>query len=658
MSQTCTRLPALPLVTNDPYFSIWCAADRLTDAETSHWTGVLKPLRGTLVIDGKPWRYLGLGDAPALPTQALRVTPMATEAVYEADGVELTLRFVTPLPLKDMDRLSTPITLIEALIASRDGAPHEVSFRFFASDTLCYDGENRPAMLADEWELPNGLYAAYAGQRVQKPLCHSGDHITIDWGYLYLAGGTPVRAEANGLALETALRVESGAHQRVSLLLGYDDVASIQYFGHMQKAWYARNGKTFVQALEETWAGRDALLADCDAFDAELLAEARERGGEDYALIVSAAYRHTIAAHKLIADPQGKPVFLSKENDSNGCIGTVDLSYPSAPLFLKYNPELVRAMARPVLYFASLPVWTYDFAPHDVGRYPYATGQVYARIQREPWASQDLGQRFANGDVMPPYYLYPASAVCYEQRRQMPVEECGNMLVILAAAARADGDDALARAYRPQLGRWAQYLLDFGEDPGEQLCTDDFAGHLARNVNLAAKAVVGVACYALLLEGFGEAEQADVYRKRAKEMAKRWLERADQGGYTALTFDGAGWSMKYNLAWDRLLGLGLLPDDFYAREMESYLGRINDFGLPLDSRKSYTKSDWLVWVACMTPDRAQFDALIAPLARFLRETPSRVPFSDWYDTKTGLFEHFIARSVQGGVFMPLLPKIG
>ncbi|HML48490.1 MAG TPA: DUF5127 domain-containing protein, partial [Clostridia bacterium] len=347
MNQTCTRLPALPLVANDPYFSIWCAANRLTDAETSHWTGALKPLRGSLVIDGKPWRYLGLGDAPALPTKALRVTPMTTEAVYEADGVALTLRFVTPLPLKDMDRLSTPITLVEALLESRDGAPHEVSFRFFASDALCYDGQTRPAMLADAWELPNGLHAAYMGQRVQKLLCHSGDHITIDWGYLYLAGSTPVCAEADGLALETSLRLDGAASRRVSLLLGYDDVASIQYFGHMQKAWYARNGKTFVQALEETWACRDALLSACDAFDRELLAEARERGGEDYALIVSAAYRHTVAAHKLIADPQGRPVFLSKENDSNGCIGTVDVSYPSIPLFLKYNPELVRAMARP-----------------------------------------------------------------------------------------------------------------------------------------------------------------------------------------------------------------------------------------------------------------------------------------------------------------------
>ena len=33
-----------------------------------------------------------------------------------------------------------------------------------------------------------------------------------------------------------------------------------------------------------------------------------------------------------------------------------------------------------------------------------------------------------------------------------------------------------------------------------------------------------------------------------------------------------------------------------------------------------------------------------------------VPFSDWYDTKTGRFVAFIARSVQGGVYMPLLLK--
>ena len=83
---------------------------------------------------------------------------------------------------------------------------------------------------------------------------------------------------------------------------------------------------------------------------------------------------------------------------------------------------------------------------------------------------------------------------------------------------------------------------------------------------------------------------------------------------------------------------------------------MNVYGVPLDSRADYTKSDWQIWVASMAQDGKTFRRLVAPIARYLRETGARVPFSDWYDTKSGDYVHFIARSVQGGVFMPFLMK--
>ncbi|MDO4385299.1 MAG: DUF4965 domain-containing protein, partial [Clostridia bacterium] len=364
-----------------------------------------------------------------------------------------------------------------------------------------------------------------------------------------------------------------------------------------------------------------------------------------YALIAAAGWRHTFAAHKLIATPEGEMALLSKENDSNGCIGTVDVSYPSIPIFLKYCPELVNALCRPVLTFAEMPVWGEDFAPHDVGRYPYATGQVYA------------AGHIRNGNTPLPYYLYPAGVKVYNPRYQMPVEECGNMLVMLETAVSFGAKDDLLRKHIETLRKWVRYLDEFGEDPGEQLCTDDFAGHLARNVNLSAKAVVGIACYARILKRLGHDAEARRWDERAHAMAKSWLERARTGDFTALTFDRTGWSMKYNLVWDLVLNLNLLPVDFYARETDSYLPRVNEFGLPLDSRADYTKSDWLIWTASMAQSAATFRGLIAPLAHYLRTTDTRVPFSDWYDTKSGRFVSFIARSVQGGLYMPMLvPK--
>ena len=637
------RLPAIPLIANDPYFSIWLPGDTLTEADTVHWSGAPKPLKGICGIDGKRYGFLGRHSCPEMSTTDLKVTPTRTVGTMEAAGVELTVTFFSPALPDDPDVLSIPVTFIDLAIRAADGRPHKVTLSLEASASLCYDGTQPPPLTGDEFRCGE-LDMAFIGQRQQRVLGHTGDHITIDWGYLYMAarvGAVTLNGE-RGLRYEAALEVDADARS-AGLLLGYDDIASINYFGACCRAWGLRSGKTLPRALAEFSARHDELLDKCVRLDEEVLCSARRIGGADYALIAAAAWRHTFAAHKLIATPEGEMALLSKENDSNGCIGTVDVSYPSVPLFLTYCPELVNALCRPVLHFASLPVWEADYAPHDVGRYPYATGQVYAARKKTP-----------NGSTPLPYYLYPAGGDIYDPRYQMPVEECGNMLIMLEAALSFGADDRLIREHAPMLAKWARYLEEYGEDPGEQLCTDDFAGHLARNVNLAAKAVVGQACYARILRRLGQEKEAGEWLSRARALAKSWLKRADNGEATALTFDGTGWSMKYNLIWDRVLSLDLLPESFYDRETRSYLKNMNEYGLPLDSRADYTKSDWLVWSASMARDPEVFRQLIAPLARYLRATSTRVPFSDWYDTKTGRYVAFIGRSVQGGVYMPLL----
>jgi hypothetical protein len=410
-----------------------------------------------------------------------------------------------------------------------------------------------------------------------------------------------------------------------------------------------------MDQLHEFARRRGEIVSRCEALDEALTAEAVRVGGESYAAVTTAAYRQSICAHKLIADRDGKPVFLSKEDDSNGCIGTVDVSYPSIPLYLLFQPELVRAMCRPILRYAKLPVWQFDFAPHDVGRYPYATGQVYG-LKQSAAIDTLSADPVVTGDVYPPTYLYDGEENLLEHRYQMPVEECGNMILMLAAAMRADGDDALVRENLPLLEKWVKYLEKYGGDPGEQLCTDDFAGHLARNVNLAFKAVSGLAAYGWMMEKLGNSEAAEYYKKVSREMAASVYAKARTDNGTALTLDGVGWSLKYNAVWATLFGFALLDDAFFQGELSRYAQETNDYGVPLDSRRAYTKSDWILWSAAMADDAAGVEALSAPVARYLRETKSRIPFGDWYDTKTGLYCHFIARSVQGGVFMPMLRR--
>jgi hypothetical protein len=243
---------------------------------------------------------------------------------------------------------------------------------------------------------------------------------------------------------------------------------------------------------------------------------------------------------------------------------------------------------------------------------------------------------------------------------RMPVEECGNMLILLAATAEKEGNADFAGRWWGEVTKWAEYLSQFGYDPGNQLCTDDFAGHLAHNANLSIKSIVALACYAKLADMRGEKDVAKCYRALAESMVPKWIEAAKGGahGGTRIAFDQPDtWSLKYNLVWDRVLKLNLFPVELAKGEMVTYRAEAFPYGVPLDSRKTYTKADWIVWAGCLTGERADLEFMCTGLYNFLNTTPDRVPFCDFYIADSALRRAFTARSVVGGVFMPLLLEL-
>ncbi len=625
------RAPAVPLITVDPFFTVWSADTNLNHSKTEHWSGKGNSIIGTVNIDGKEYLFLGYHrDIHKIKQTALEIDALSTCAVFENDKILLTARFLTPLIPDDYRLLTRPVSYLEISYEAKDGREHKVSVNIAASEELCLDEPNNDLVDTEKLSV-NGLTVMKMGNTVQKPLNKSGDDVKIDWGYLYLAcNSEKALGSANEIWGDAHINITSPLeeNQPVVYYFAYDDIKSIEYFGKHLCSYWNKDGQTITEAITQAAEEYGEIKKICKSFSDKLYNDAFKAGGEKYAELLSLAYRQVIAAHKLVIDENGEILFISKECYSNGCAATVDVSYPSIPLFLIYNPELIKGMMRPVYKFAQSDAWTFDFAPHDVGQYPLLNGQVYANNQKdiEKW--------------------------------QMPVEECGNMLIMEANVALASGKADFANEHITLLEKWCGYLIKHGADPGHQLCTDDFAGHLAHNCNLSLKAIMGLQGMSMIMKMLGENEKSAYYRKEAVKMAEIWKQTAvNPDGTTRLAFDKPkSFSMKYNMVWDKVWNSGLFGNEFMDAEVADNMKHFNEYGMPLDSRADYTKSDWLVWTASMASSDDTFKEYIAPLWKAYNESPSRVPMTDWYDTVSGRWVSFRHRSVQGGLFMRMLIK--
>ncbi|MGA7157343.1 MAG: DUF4965 domain-containing protein [Acidobacteriaceae bacterium] len=649
------RPPATPLITHNPYFSIWSDTNKLTDSPTRHWTGYLEPLMGLVRIDGNSYRIMGTepGDLAALEQTSLVLTPTHTNYRFEGAGVAIELSFFTPAFLDDLDVLSRPVTYVTWTAQSKDGAGHDVSVFFDAGAELAtsYPGQ---AVVFSRHQTAS-THVLSVGTRDQAVLNRSGDDLRIDWGYFDIVvpddeaaettisdrpwesfvakgklatadamdGGIAATRFAPQMAVMLSLgRVDAAPVQR-HLLVAYTQGYAIQLMHQNLRPYWERNNKPVATMIDEAATEYAPLEKRGEAFDRELTADLTKVGGEHYAWLCTLAYQQAIAAHMLVADEEGHPMLFAKENFSNGDIATVDVLYPSAPFFLFFNPKLLEAQILPVLEYAAMPNrWHFPFAPHDLGQYPLANGQEYGGGEQT-------------------------------EEDQMPIEESGNLLILVDALTR-DGDETLATRFWPQLTQWAEYLKANGLDPKNQLTTDDFAGHVAHNANLSIKAIEGIAAYADLCARLHKPGAED-NAAAAHAMAAKWVTMAQEGDHYKLAFNSPNtWSQKYNLVWDKLLGYKLFPEKVHTAEIAYYLTKLNAYGLPLDSRADYTKLDWELWTATLADRREDFDNLLDPIYRWTNETSSRVPLTDWYDTKTGKQVGFQARSVVGGVFIKAL----
>ena len=639
------RPAAVPLITVDPFFSIWSCNDALYASPTEHWSGRPCPIVAGVFVDNAFHSVSGFDiDGKLIKKRiyqrSVRVTPTSSIYEFENECVKLELTFTTPLLLDRLDILSRPVSYVAYKIEKKCDKP--MRFMFGISTRACVDKKSQRV------EIKKTDFSLSCGNVCQSPLTQSGDNVMIDWGYLHICDKNarvgrmttqdkiellPSNDTYNGYddgAFLFAVRNEMEGVVTVA----YDEIKPIEYFGDQLDECYREHFETFGDMVKAAVREYPEIKKLCEEFDAKLTEETG-RLGEHYKNITSLAYRQAIAAHKLVKDREGNVLFLSKEDDSNGCIATLDVTYPSIPLFLKYNPELVKGMLRPIIRYAKSDAWTFDFTPHDAGQYPLCNGQVYGVQSLFLSGGGNRGNRFF-GELL--------------LEGQMPVEEAGNMLLCLAAVKKySGGDQTLFDENRELMKQWVDFLVNFGYDPSNQLCTDDFAGHLARNCNLSLKAILGIAAYADLS---GDASYMEV----AEKYAKQWEvdAKAEHEG-TRLTFDDADtWSLKYNIVWDNLLGYHIFSDEVKKNEIKVYLSKMNRYGVPLDNRSDYTKIDWLMWSTCIWDDKDYFNAVNEAIVNMINETLDRVPLTDWYYTSTADYRAFRNRSVVGGLYINLL----
>ena len=572
------------------------------------------------------------------------LTAMQTTYTFKCGPLDLTATFTSPLLLDDMEIFSRPISYLSVKTKATDGKNHSAKLYLGASGNIAV---NMPSQEVEATTFNlEGLAVSKVGTTAQPVLETKGDDVRIDWGYFYIA--TPaenttqsittastamsimtdptdtLQQELTGrnLIINTVTDLGTVNNEKSTVyMLGYDEVEAINYFGTSLKPWFKKDGTTMKEALVSAHEDYDEIIKKCTDFDEQLYRDTKQAGGEKYAQMCELAYRQCIAAHTLVEAPNGDLLWLSKENNSNGSINTVDLTYPSAPLFLVYNPDLEKGQMNGIFYYSESGKWKKPFAAHDLGTYPIATGQTYGE--------------------------------------DMPVEEAGNMVILALAIAQREGNADYAKDHWETLTTWANYLMQNGFDPANQLSTDDFAGHLARNANLSIKAIMAIASYGKLAGMIGDPAKEKEYTDKAKEMAKKWTEIDADGDHYDLAFEKKGtWSQKYNMVWDDILDLNIFPKEVHQKEIAFYLTKQNKYGLPLDSRETYTKSDWVYWTATMADKMEDFRAIADPMWLFADETPDRVPLSDWHWTEDAKQRGFKARSVVGGYFIKLLKEQG
>ncbi|KAM3508374.1 hypothetical protein MY10362_001219 [Beauveria mimosiformis] len=661
------RPPAAPLAVRSPYLNVWL--NGRTDGGESgilpnqwprFWTEGVQGWQGFIKVDGKTYNWMGNHPSTDFANQtAQHYTSTKTEFVMNVGGkVELTVCFLSPVFPDDHRRQSIPFSYLSVKVKSIDHHLHSV--QIYSDVTGEFASGDSAAIIEWEHRKENGLRSHHFWRRNQDIFNEANDQAS--WGNWYwttkdqrgvsyqIGQDTVVRKQfTNNGHLDGsidnqfravkdrwpvfALSRDLGkvlAPVTTLFTIGITQDETIQYHGIEEKkglpSLWRDYFKTDAELVKFFYNDYSYTSRYCLKLDQRIETESKAVAGPEYATITTLALRQFYGAIQLVGTKEDTKVFI-KEISSNSDIQTVDVIFPAFPAMVYLNPILIKWSLEPLLEYQKSGRYPNKWAVHDLGRYPRALG-------------------YDDGNDEP-----------------MPLEECGNMLIMMLAYAQRSGDNGWLKENWDLLTRWAQYLIEDAKIPAHQLSTDDFAGQLANQTNLAIKGIIALEAMAEIAARAGHPELLKHYSDIAHEYYNFWSEHGINHNSTAphatLAYnDMESYGLLYNLWGDKVLRLNFIPEEIYKMQSAWYPRVANEYGMVLDTRGTLTKTDWEIFAASMSEESTKMK-FVKLIAKWINETKTWRALTDLYDTKDGGYPRgiqFTARPVVGGLFAILALK--
>ncbi|QQK48227.1 Glutaminase GtaA [Penicillium digitatum] len=659
------RPPAIPLAVRSPYLSTWLDVGSdggnggyLAGQWPVFWQNQVTGWAGLIRVDGNTYTWMGLPGSNTVNQTAFEYT--STKSIFTMNvenKIEMNITFLSPVTPTDLKRQSLVFSYLNVEVSSLDGQKHNV--QVYADISAEWVSGDRNAIA--EWEYGTTDGVAYHKVYRQTQLAFSEKNEQGEWGNWYWAtddskgmthqsgaatdvrgqftrsgklingGDTNFRAISStwpvfGFSSDLGLIDSTPVSTLFSLGLTQDE--AVQYEGASNYAPVPSLWKSYfdteLAALSFFHQDHAESSNLASFFDSKVAQDSIATAGQDYLTITSLSVRQAFGATQLCGTKNQTYLFL-KEISSDGNMNTVDVVFPAYPIFLYANPELLKLVLTPL------------FENQEAGKYP------------NKYSMHDLGSAYPN-----------ATGHSDGNDEKMPLEECGDMLIMSLAYAQKSGDSDFLNNHYALLKQWTSYLVEDSLYPANQISTDDFAGSLANQTNLALKGMIGIQAMAVIANQTGHTADAANYSSIAKDYITQWQDLAIAKNAnpprTTLSYgDTASHGLLYNIFADAQLGLNLVPQSVYQMQSDFYPTVANKYGVPLDTRHTYTKGDWECFAAAVSSVNTR-TMFIKDLATWINETPTNRPLTDLYDTISGNYPQntFIARPVIGGSFAPLI----